>query len=163
MRSHKIYWDLARSTDISQDLLISHKIYWDLTRSTDMAKYIWHLILGLLLSTFDIWNLKPHFIFDIYWDLRRSTEISKYLLIWHHTFDIWRLVIDIWHFMTFDIWHLTFDIWHLTWLKVLTALALMLLILAQSYHIFTDGFWGYLQSKKNYELLTQCTMAQAMI
>ena len=33
-------------------------------------------------------------------------------------------------------------------LMVLTALALMLLILAQSYHIFIDGFWGYLQSKK---------------
>ena len=23
------------------------------------------------------------------------------------------------------------------------------MILAQSYHIFTDGFWGYLQSKKS--------------
>ena len=44
---------------------------------------------------------------------------------------------DIWHWI-FDIWHLTFDVW----------LALMLLILAQSYHIFIDGFWGYLQSKK---------------
>ena len=33
-------------------------------------------------------------------------------------------------------------------LKVLTALALILMILAQSYHIFTDGFWGYLQSQK---------------
>ena len=31
-------------------------------------------------------------------------------------------------------------------LKVLTALALMLMILAQFYHVFTDG---YLQSKKN--------------
>ena len=37
-------------------------------------------------------------------------------------------------------------------MKVLTALALMLMILAQSYHIFTDGFWGYLQSKKNHWL-----------
>ena len=33
-------------------------------------------------------------------------------------------------------------------LKVLTALALILMILAQSYYIFTDGFLGYLQSKK---------------
>ena len=37
-------------------------------------------------------------------------------------------------------------------LKVLTALALVLMIVAQSYLIFTDGFWGYLQSKKNHWL-----------
>ena len=48
--------------------------------------------------------------------------------------------------MTFDIWHLTFDIWHLTWLK---ATALILMILAQSYYIFTDGFWGYLSNLKS--------------
>ena len=34
----------------------------------------------------------------------------------------------------------------MTLLNVLTALTL---ILAQSYHIFTDGFWGYLKSKKS--------------
>ena len=33
-------------------------------------------------------------------------------------------------------------------LEVLTALALILMILSQSYLISTDGFWGYLQSKK---------------
>ena len=36
-----------------------------------------------------------------------------------------------------------------------TALALMLMILAQSYHIFTDGFWGYLQSQKKHWLTEQ--------
>ena len=60
---------------------------------------------------------------------------------WHLTFDI-----DItWH-LIFDNLQLTFDIWHLTWLKVLTALALILMILAQS--IFTNGFWGYLRNLK---------------
>ena len=43
--------------------------------------------------------------------------------------------------------------WVLMVLKVLTALSLMLMILAQSYHIFT-GFWGYLQSKKSTDWLT---------
>ena len=38
-------------------------------------------------------------------------------------------------------------------MKVLTALALMLMTLAQSYHIFTDGFWGYLSNLKS--LLSQ--------
>ena len=51
---------------------------------------------------------------------------------WHLTFDIWHLTLichDIWHAMTFDI-----DMpWHLTWLKVRTALALILMILAQSH------------------------------
>ena len=32
-------------------------------------------------------------------------------------------------------------------MKVLTALALVLMTVAQSYLIFTDGFWGYLLSK----------------
>ena len=72
-------------------------------------------------------------------ELRRYAP-TKVLHYWHLTFDIWHL--------TFDIWHLTFDIWHLTWLKVLTALALMFMILAWSYLIFTDVFWGYFSNLK---------------
>ena len=61
-----IYWDLTRSTEISQDLLRSHKIYWDLKRSIEISKdlLIWQF-------TFGIWH---------YWDLTRSTEISQDLL-----------------------------------------------------------------------------------
>ena len=59
------------------------------------------------------------------------------------------MIFDIWHAMTFNI-KMTFDIWHLAQLKILTALILMILV--QSYHIFTDGFWGYLQSKKTHSL-----------
>ena len=49
--------------------------------------------------------------------------ICQVKLIWqkHLTFVIWH-----WYAIT---WHLTFGIWHLTWLKVLTAVALMHLIL----------------------------------
>ena len=42
-------------------------------------------------------------------------------------------------------------------MKVLTALALVLMTVAQSYLIFTDGFWGYLQSKKNHWLTHSLT------
>ena len=128
----------------------------------------WHL-------TFDIWRL---LICKIYWDFTWSTEISKDLLIWHYTFDIcyltldiWRLTFDVWHLifvidipwhwymlwhltfdidipghwyaMTFNIWHwytMTFDIWHLTEGIDSTS--------TWYWNIFTDGFWGYLQSKK---------------
>ena len=95
----------------------------------------WHWHLTLICYEIDMpWHLK----FDIY-------LYAMTFAIWHW-YDIW-----LWYAMTFDIWHLTLichDIWHWTFLKVVTALALMLMILAQSYLIFTDGFWGYLQSKK---------------
>ena len=88
----------------------------------------WHL-------TFDIWQLlRSH---KIFWDLKIGTDLAFYIV--HLVFDI--AIIYILHF--------TFYILHFTWLKVLTALALILVILAQSYRIFTDGFWGYLQSKRN--------------
>ena len=142
LRSHKIYGYLTRSTEISQDLLTFD--IWTFTFDIWRWLDIWHL-------TFDIWHLlRSH---KIYWDLARSTETSQDLLrshkiIWHFTFGNWHAIpwhlTLIWH----GIWHLTFDIWHLTWLKVLTALALILIILAQSYLICTDGFWGYLKPKK---------------
>ena len=100
MRSHKIYWDLARSIEISQDLLRSHKIYWDLTRSSEISQDL----------------LRSH---KIYRDLIRSSDLASYIFhfvfdIWHSmTFDIWHLTFDIWH-LTIDNWQLTFDIWHLT-------------------------------------------------
>ena len=122
LRSHKIYWDLTRSTEISQDLLRSQKIY---------RFGILHLTCGIWHLTFEIWHSKCH---DI---------------PWHFTFDIdatWHLKFDMpWHSITFDVWHI-YDIWHLTWLKVLTALALILMILAQSYLIITDGLCGYLSN-----------------
>ena len=134
-----MHWYLTRSTDISQDLLRSHKIYWygKIHLTFDIRTftfYIWHLKFE---TSFHIWHLLRSQ--KIYWDLKISTDLASY--IWHLTFGIWHLTFH-------DIWHLTFDIWHLTWLKVLTALALVLLILAQFYQISTDGFWGYLQSKK---------------
>ena len=138
----------------SQYLLRSHKIYWDLTRSTDLAKYIWHLTLTCHEMSFDMWHLQRSH--KIYWFAIIHLTFGIWHLachdIWHLTFEIWRLTFDIWHWysMTFDIWHwytMTFDIWHLTWLKELTALALILMILAQSYNMFTDGFCGYLSNR----------------
>ena len=102
--------------------------------------------------TFDIGHCYV-MTFDIPWHLTFNIWHWCAMTLHTMTFDIWHLTFDIWHTMTFDIWHyipwhLTFDIWHFTWLKVLITLALTLMILEQSYHIFTDGFWGYLQSKK---------------
>ena len=140
-----MYWDLTRSTGISQDILRSHKIYW--FGKIHLTFYIWTF-------TFYIWylTLTCHDMpFDIYWDLTRSTEISKDLLrsqkiywfgiihltfgIWHFVFDILHLTFCIWHLtchdieiwhdiwnlkffnLTFEIWNLTFDIWH--WYDIL--------------------------------------------
>ena len=95
---YKMYWDLTRSIEIAQDLLILQNTF-----------DIWYLNFYFLHLTFDIdtsfhiWHLlRSH---KIYWDLKRSTDLALY---------IWHLVFDIWHAMTFDIWNLTFDIWHLT-------------------------------------------------
>ena len=100
---------------------------------------IWHLTFDISwhLTFHDIWHfmtfdisqdlLRSH---KIYWDLTRSTEISKDLLIWHYVFDICHLVFDIWH------WN------HMTWYSKM--------ILAQTYLIFTDGFWGYISNLKTF-------------
>ena len=94
--------------------------------------------------------------------------------VWLLTFDSWHFTLELWH-LTSDLWHLTFELTYwwcqnlyfectvtgiygtctgtddtgmmvlALVLKVLTALALMVMILAQYYLIFTDGFWGYLQ------------------
>ena len=53
---YKIYWGLARSTEISQDLLRSNKIYWDLKRSSDLALCIWHPTGSFLAN---IWKNTP--------------------------------------------------------------------------------------------------------
>ena len=115
-----------------------------------------------------VYNRCASLIYTIWlYNLTRSTEISKDLLIWYLTFDIWHLTFDIWHAMTFDIpWHSTtfdidmawddiiyamaFEIWHwytmtfdmTEFMKALTAPALILMILAQSYNTFTDGLCG---------------------
>ena len=123
------------------DWLSLTKIYWfgiiHLTFDMFSIDIPWHWYA----TTFDI-DIPWHFIFDI-WHLTFLSLIFHDIdMPWHLTFDIhipWHLILDTWH-LTFYILHLVFDIWHLTWLKVLTAL----MILAQSYHIFTDGFWGYL-------------------
>ena len=68
----------------------SHKIFWDLTRPTDLTRYIWHLIFELLLFTFYICHGMPwhamtwHLTFDI-WPFD----------IWHLTFDIWDFTLSL--------------------------------------------------------------------
>ena len=65
-----IYCDLTRSAEISQDLLRSHKIYWDLKRSTDLALYIWHFTFYIWYLTFTMWYLTFdiwHLTFDIWY------------------------------------------------------------------------------------------------
>ena len=137
-------WDLARSTEISQDLLKSPKIYWDLTIHGDLT---WHLPFDIWHLTFDIWHLTldiSYLTFDI-WHLTIDN--------WHLTFANWHLTFDICHLsfaichlpfaiwnLTFDIWHLTFDIWHLTFDTNTNDIGTVL--------IFTDGFWGYLCNPK---------------
>ena len=97
-------------------------------------------------------QIKPHCYMTGYmtWHLT-STEISQDLLRSQNIywFGIINLTFDIWHAMTFDIyipWYLTFD------MTEVTDSTLMLMILAQFYHIFTDGFRGFLQSKKKHRL-----------
>ena len=128
-----IYWDLTRSThywDIARSIEISQ----DLTKSTEISQYL----------------LRSH---KIYRDLKRSTDLAFYIL--HLLFDIWHLTChDIWH-LTFNIWHLIsevllFYVWHFTFDIDMPCLILM--ILAQSYLIITDGFCGYLS---NLSLISQ--------
>ena len=98
MRSHKIYWHFARSTEVSQDLQRSHKIYWDLKRSTDLAFRIWYLI-NIWYLTFDIDMPLPwHLTFDIHRPCHLTFGID---MTWHLTFDIRH-----WYMQ----WHLIFDI-----------------------------------------------------
>ena len=122
MRSHKIFWDLTRSFKIFWDLSRSHKIYW-----FHIYSGIWHLSFDCCLLSFVFWLLT----FDF--------------LLLSFDFEFWLLT-----FFTFesDIWP-TDDLMVLALvLKVLTALALMLMALVQSYLIFTDRFWGYRQFQK---------------
>ena len=69
LRSHKIWWDLTISTEVSQDLLRYHKIYWDLK-----YQLIWHSAFN-----FDTWDLT----FDI--DMLLTLICC----------DIWQLIFDI--------------------------------------------------------------------
>ena len=57
-------WDLARSTEISQDLLRSHKVYWDLTRFTGISQDfdISHAIWFYILKTFIIFLKEKNFL-----------------------------------------------------------------------------------------------------
>ena len=91
--------------------------------------------------------------------------ILQWFDMWHFTFDIWHLTLichDIkhryamtlniymqWHF-TFAIWNFTFYIWHLIWLKVLAALALIIICTLSIAQYFTDGFCGYLSNLKKW-------------
>ena len=97
MRSHKIYWNLTRSTGISQDLPRSH---FEITL---------RLHFGICHVTCETWHLNIlHFNVNI---LAFDTEIV--LIFWHFIFDIWH-----WHFVymlrfwDFDISIL--KLWHLT-------------------------------------------------
>ena len=143
MRSHKIFWDLTRSFEISQDLLISH-LHWNLTF------VIWLLSFILCLLTLNFWLLT--FLISDIWLFNWPTVDVKisYSLLYIEcnvtgtdgnctgTDDTGMMVLAL-------------------ILKVLTALALMLVTLAQSYLIFTDRFWGNLQFEKNHSL-TQWTI-----
>ena len=115
LRSHKIYWDLTRSAEISYGLLI-----WQNTFD------IWHWHVSIWHDmTFDIyWDLTQDLLrsHKIYWDLTRSIEISSDLLIWHLIFYILYLTFDIARHLTFDNWQLTIEIWHLTLIWHLTSI-----------------------------------------
>ena len=103
MRSHKIYWDLTRSTRISQDLPRSH---FEITL---------RLHFGICHVTCETWHLNIlHFNVDI---LAFDTEIV--LIFWHFIFDIWHwhfvYMLRFWEFdmLTFQFWN--YDIWHWHW------------------------------------------------
>ena len=120
-------------------------------------------ILNIYLYTIDALAESAHFDYNttflrshkISWDLTISTEVSqdllryhkiywdlKYQLIWHSAFNF-----DTWH-LTFDIdmlWHLTIDIWHWNWITWHSVM-----ILAQTYLIFIDGFWGNISNLKTF-------------
>ena len=171
MGSYKIYWDLARSIEISQELLRSHKIYWDVIGSSDLASYISHFVFDIWHLTFDIeitWYLTfdiSHFTFYI-WPL---TFDNCHLTLIFHDIDMpWHLTFDIdipWH-LTFDIdipWHLTFDIWH--WYTMTfdmtegtDSTSTDTWYWHNHINFLTDGFWGYLQSKKMINCLTGWTI-----
>ena len=103
MRSHKIYWDLTRSTRISQDLPRSH---FEITL---------RLHFGICHVTCETWHLNIlHFNVDI---LAFDTEIV--LIFWNFIFDIWHwhfvYMLRFWEFdmLTFQFWN--YDIWHWHW------------------------------------------------
>ena len=60
----------------------------------------------------------------------------------------WYMTLDIWHWYAFDIdmlWHLTIDIGHRNWMTWHSVM-----ILAQTYLIFFDGFWGNISNLKTF-------------
>ena len=107
------------------------------------------------------------------WDLTRSSEILQDLLRSHkiYWFDISIGMISKSHFHFYTILSSFYTVTGtdtnctgtdvtgrmVLLLKVLAALAQMLMTLTQSYLIFTDRFWGYLQFQKN-EWLTHRTI-----
>ena len=60
LKSHKIYWDLTRCTEISRDLTRSTAIIWN--DILHMSFVICHLPFAIWNLTFDIW----HLTFDIW-------------------------------------------------------------------------------------------------
>ena len=99
MRSHKIYWDLTRSTRISQDLPRSH---FEITLRLHFG--ICH----------DLWNLTfEHFTFQCWhfgiWH-RDSFDILTFY-IWHMTltFCLYVEILRVWHvdISILKLWHLT--------------------------------------------------------
>ena len=86
----------------SWDLLRSHKIYWDLKRSTDLASYIWHLVFDIWHLVFDIWHAMT-FDIDMPWNL--TFDVCQ-LFFWHLTFDIWHG----WRYWQHYHWYLWY--WH---------------------------------------------------
>ena len=113
LRYHNIYWDLKRSTEILQDLLISHGLlvwqntfdvwHWHVSIIVNMT---WHDILHLLRSHTISTEISQDLLryHKNYWEIKRSTDLAIY--IWHFTCHeiAWHLTL-LWH----DIWHLTFD------------------------------------------------------
>ena len=118
-------------------------------------------ILNIFIQSMRLPNLHTLATIQPSWDLIRSLEISqdllrshkiywdlKYQLIWHSAFNIWYMTLDIWHWYAFDIdmlWHLTIDIWHRNWMTWHSVM-----ILAQTYLIFIDGFWGNISNLKTF-------------
>ena len=159
LKSHKIFWDLTRSTEISQDLLILPKIL-------HLIFVIWHLSYLLLFCCWHFWYFLKvvdiliflrffyiyyfetclniftflHLTFDMIFIWRLAFDICCFSFdICHLIFEIWPLIYDIWH-LSCDIWNFIYDIWHLTW-NDMTWYSSMTLTWSQL--IFTDGFCGY--------------------
>ena len=131
------YMSLSVTMISARDASTSEKILNILyNRSASLICTLW-LQYNLVEISHDL--LRSH---KIFWGLTRYTEILS--INW---FDILHLIFYTWH-LTFDIdmlWHLTIDIWHWNWITWHSVM-----ILARTYLIFIDGFWGNISNLETF-------------